>query len=256
MLVNGTNPTGNPSTPVNATISLPLGTSWSASTAPLTNVAKPAPLLNSHNIWAFPSDNSFYIWGGETGYAATPPPDRLWRFTADGSGSGTWRSEQRTGGTDIKRTTLANFAASPDTAYILGGYTFGWVDATITGLPSGYYSAQPGLVSWNRTSNTWSNVSTTELTPPFGTVIDGVLEFVPPFVNNSQGILVPLAGHILELSPTTSTPVNLRELGNVTVYDVARKRWVSQATTGEIPGPRTALCSVGVRDDKTDSYEM
>lgn len=231
---------------------------WGANTVSITSIPKPAPVTNSQTLWSFPSLNAFYIWGGETGYGALAPPDRLWKFTADGSGGGSWASELRSGpgASDAHRSSWAAFATSPDTAYVLGGYEFSWVDAAVTGLPSGYIQANPGLVSFNATSKAWTNDSTVALTPPFGTLVDASLEFVPAFVDGSAGMVVPLGGHVLEITPTTSTPVDLRDYANISIFDVTSRQWYWQATTGDIPSPRTAICSVGAQEKSSGSYEM
>ena len=181
------------------------------------------------------------MWGGYVSplnNIAAPPPNDLWRFDSDGQGGGSWHDVPVPA--NFVRNTHGQSTFHNGVGYLLGGQ--------ISGLTSPYFNGLsewnvPGLVSYDISSNTFTNTSSQGLGTQGGRDIDGELVFVPSF--GSQGVLVALGGHAS----------NLTGFDHVSIYDLSAKQWYSQATSGLIPGARVEACSVGVQGDN-GTYEI
>lgn len=184
----------------------------------------------------------------------------LWRFVADGHGGGTWASEAKqavTGGGTAYRGVFGAVTVGHDVGYSLGGYANSWVDSRdnpAAQLDVSMSQAQPGLISFNHTTKNWRNESTVAFTPPWGTYVGGVAEFVPGF--GAEGLIVPLGGYTPLLRPDTGESVGYLDFANISVYDVATQRWLWQVATGDVPTARKWMCSVGTSQNESQGHEM
>ena len=107
----------------------------------------------------------------------------------------------------------------------------------------------PGLVSYDMASNTWNNDSTTGVVSPYGTLINGRMQYLPDF--GSKGILAVMGGEITGAEWWEEPAENIQSLESINIYDIASKTLFKQNTTGangisDIPPPASSFCTVGV----------
>jgi hypothetical protein len=235
---------------VNTTLSINLKESWTNTTVAMKSTKKDAPLFNSQATWRDAAGKAFYIWGGVTSYFAQPPPNEIWKFTADGSGGGAWSKEVPNNVVTLSqlvRSTNGAVAQSKDVGYFLGGYANYQTDTSVSGDT---YLALPGLVEFNMTSGVFTNSSTTGF-GAFGTLVGGSAEFVP---FGSSGLLLFLGGGSSTVATQWSGWTEV-DFNNLTLYDPSAKKWYSQQTTGSRPTRRQRFCTVGAQGPNK-TYEM
>ncbi|KAK1758858.1 kelch repeat protein [Echria macrotheca] len=253
-VVDGEKPPGNrPSNSINTTLSIDISKSWSASSVKINSIPKPALVLVSQAIWVDNSSSSFYIWGGHSPYGATTnniTKTSQWKFTADGRGAGTWTKEIPSNPRVLETFTFSEngaVATAGDTGFYVGGVASGWTEQRAATQPV------PGLVSFNMTTKTWRNDSTTGIVSAYGTLAAGVAEFVPRFGPN--GLVFVLGGATYTLAPNTRPPDGMRDFSVVDFFDPVTRVWYTQKTTGTAPTPRQGFCSVGIASSN-GTYEI
>ena len=114
--------------------------------------------------------------------------------------------------------------------------------------------AVAGFTTFNFTSNTWNNGSSS------GATNDGYsalaqAAYIPNF--GSNGMFVSLGG---------DEPPNdyfgyekggtLADMSNITLYDIGTETWYYQETSGPAPPGRSEFCMVGSASSDNSSYEM
>lgn len=204
------------------------------------------------SMWYDAERNYVYEWGG------WPYDDNrnnlLWSFQPDGKGGAVWSqnpppvSQRKI----LNAPVGASWASSPAAFYSLGG-------ALVPPLASAAPYFDPnttisGLVSYNLSTNVWSNVSSAEFSNG-GYTAFGEGRYVSNF--GSKGLLVFFGG---------STPSNqtfklnedstLASLKTIPLYDLQNDKWYHQNATGDIPPKRSSFCSVGIAAPDNSSYEM
>jgi hypothetical protein len=197
--------------------------------------------------------NSFYIWGGHAPYGVglnTVTKVGIWKFTADGSGGGSWQRQLPQNPDVFSQLTFSEdgaHATAGDTGFYIGGMASGWTEP-------GRAATQPvpGVVSFNMSTNTWTNTSVAPISP-FGTVANGVAEFVPTF--GANGLVLVLGGTTFTLKPDSRPPDGVRDLRNVTFFDPVSQQWYWQIATGAVPSARQNFCIVSARS-QNNTYEM
>ena len=130
--------------------------------------------------------------------------------------------------------------------FYLGGWQGHW---TSSKTPIDGYFSSTGVVFYNYTDVSWNNFTTDGLHDTgvyFGYAAGGT-QYVPTY--GTGGLLVILGGEtFLDSSPY---PWN-----NITVYDVASKKWYWQPTSGEAPTPgKRIFCNVG-KESPNGTYEI
>ena len=197
-------------------------------------------------LWYEAQTNYVYEWGG------WPYDDNtdywLWSFQPDGKGSSAW--SQNPAPASLGRTLSAPFgsasASSPTAFYALGGaFVPDFTDVN---------TAMAGLVSYNFSSNSWSNTSSSDFSDTSYSVL-AESSFVPTF--GMEGLLTFVGGSI----PSNQTylynlKADLTSMETVAIYDLQSGHWYHQTTTGDIPPVRTKFCSVGAAAPDNSSYEM
>ncbi|KAK4186191.1 kelch repeat-containing protein [Podospora australis] len=237
--------------PSNVTISIPLNVSWNTSSVYQNFAVSPkqdtgAPVFDSQTVWRDPEGRGFYIWGGRTPQDTQPAPSRMWKFTIDGPGCGSWAQRDLSGKSALAlgraiRTTSGAWTQSDEVGYWVGGYAAYYTDTSIV---RGSYLALPGVMAFDMKTGELTNSSTAGL-GEYGTSIYGAAKFVPSFGSKGHGVVVMLGG-------VTSTVLNdgldwkVVNFANVTVHDPVAKTWHSQITTGDRPPPLERACVVGV----------
>lgn len=215
------------------------------------------PVLNLPTLWPDSDGASFYLWGGGTTPSDPTTPDlALWKFTADGAGSGSWSkqlSSDSAAFSNLTRPYGAAIATGGDVGYALSGVVTSHSDPNFEGdaIPL------PGLVSFNMSSGGWKNESSVGYSSN-GMGLWGHMQHVPGF--GTDGLLVMFGGQSTSpdlYQPGTFSNANPEFIpfDNITIYDPVSKIWHSQVTTGEHPSPRDSFCAVGVQG-VNGTYEM
>lgn len=232
--------------PINATLSIDLSKSWSPDTVEIKEIDRlPAMSVTSlQAMFADPSSQSFYIWGGSDSFATSQTDtESYWKFSADGEGGGAWNRESPANAQVFRSLDARDAAAvanTPDAGFIFGGKHI-----------AGSFDNVEGFVVYNYTTKEWS----AELEAPYsgdGTVWGGSATYVEKY--GSAGVIFILGGIAGHDRPHFS----FLELETIHFYDVGTQTWYKQRTTGdERPSRRTQLCAVGVGGSGTnDTYEM
>ncbi|KAI1189260.1 hypothetical protein F5B17DRAFT_428722 [Nemania serpens] len=239
--VNGSAPADSPAYNVNTTWSVDLTETWTNETVRFRSIPKTAPHLGTQIHWTDPSTKSLYTWGGSTSDGSSPSQG-LWRFTADGSGGGSWvQVIQRdfAAFSKLRGTVGSAFTQTEDVGFAFGGAVTKASDGSITkGLP-GY--ATPGLVSYNFRTGEWEN-STTQSYSGYGTSLNARAEYVPFGPN---GLLLFLGGAETPVDATNETIVEI-SWNRISMVDPVTKEWHTQTTSGTKPPTIESHCSVGV----------
>ena len=286
---------------VNDTLSLPLTESWTNATVPITTVPKAAPVLDMEALWADAETDSLYAWGGQGPFGNVSESKDLWRFRVSSTSSHEeikeWVKQPAANMDVFLRLVRVKDAASTtcrDAGYSLGGIGTVFTDPehfedSDIGVPVS------GILVYNMTSRTWANESTTPLSADatqtdegglnaFGTFIGGSLVCLPGIgtrmregerggndkeEEQRQGLLLALGGEIATLEDGYDLfHPNFIGFDSVSVWDIATKKWHSQATTGDVPSPRSRFCAVSAsssagarnkdekREENIASYEV
>lgn len=135
-------------------------------------------------------NGAFYTYGGIHAAVYSPPSrEDLWKFRADGNGSGTWITETPSNANffnDMIRTSLGAWTSTPDAGFWIGGIS----DARST-REEADRGPISGILSYNFTNNEWRNDSSAGLSPD-GTLTGASATFVPSF--GANGLIVLLGG--------------------------------------------------------------
>lgn len=233
-----------------STYAIDLSTSWTTDTVNALTNSRPPDMstVRRPSLWYDAKNNYVYEWGG------WPYDDNhnswVWSFQPDGKGGAPWTQNPTPSsqGLRLNGPVGATWASSSTAFWSLSGAL----------VPGNQYSDPnttfPGLISYNFSSNAWSNSSSTGFSDG-GYSVFGEGIFVPNF--GREGLLVFLGGS----SPSSqsynySTTVPLASLKTVSIYDPQSGVWYHQNTTGDTPPVRSFFCSVGVAAPDNSSYEM
>ncbi|KAK5633406.1 hypothetical protein RRF57_009120 [Xylaria bambusicola] len=208
---------------------------------PLRSIPKTAPLLSKQVHWV--DGNNLYTWGGFTSDGSSPE-QALWRFTADGSGGGTWAQvTQRDylAFSKLKGTFGSAFTQTDDVGYSFGGAVMTSSDSSVNKATPGF--ATPGLVSYNFRTGNWQNSTVTASSyGGYGTSLNARAEYVPFGPN---GLIMFLGGAETPVDATNETIVEII-WNHISMVDPVTEQWYSQSTTGDKPPTVESHCSVGV----------
>lgn len=199
------------------------------------------------SLWYDPKSNYVYEWGGWP-YDANQN-NWVWSFQPDGRGGAAWTQNPAPAsqGQPLNAPFGASWVSTPAAFYSVSG-------TLVPEYGYGPNTTIQGLVSYNFSSNIWSNTSSAGVSDS-GYQVFGEGRYVPNF--GPEGLLVFFGG---------STPPNeqfgynkgttLASLEKISIYDLQGDRWYRQNTTGDIPPVRSNFCSVGVAAPNNSSYEM
>ncbi|KAL8850831.1 MAG: hypothetical protein Q9221_004245 [Calogaya cf. arnoldii] len=232
----------------NNTLAIDLSQDWVNSSVIFHSTIKPseAPLLSESSLWYDDDDDVFY--SGFTGRSSLfgdgpdPPPNSLWSFKPDGTGSGSWKVEisphdgkwnRRT------RTTGGYVASGGGSALVLGGILNRWTASETMDVEDDF--RMPGLVEFNMTMKSFYNSSAANFNAQeIGG--RGAMHYVPSFGPN--GLFMIMGG-------TDFSDLN-QNIGfdNIWVYETLENHWYKQTATGAIPRGRRNFCLAGVPYDE------
>ncbi|KAK1958754.1 hypothetical protein LY78DRAFT_725967 [Colletotrichum sublineola] len=171
---------GNPiksyaSNGVNSTLSIDLSKSWSASNVTIRELSKESQARSGQAIWKNEATNTLRIWGGHSPNGAPREGPISWRFEADGRGGGKWSKEIPTNPAffaDLRRSEEGAFVSTPDAGFWFGGGATGWTN------PNPVPQAVPGMVTYNMTTKSWTNETTTAFSENVITILTRGASFV------------------------------------------------------------------------------
>ena len=235
----------------NALLSIDLSQNWTNGSVTIMPNVKPSgvPVLNVPSLWYHEQEGVLYTgFAGEMSFfsnAPQLPPQSVWSFKPDGTGSGSWNEVISPGTSALSGITQPSAgltAYGPDSAWYLGGYP------AKNGL-GGPFLVQwlPGMVEFDMASKSFTNSSAAEYNAN-GAVIRGAMHYVPSF--GQSGMVLVMGGITLPY-----TKAGLVSFETVSVFDPAKKKWFDQLTTGNAPSPRIQFCAAGI-NSTTNTYEM
>lgn len=193
-----------------------------------------SPILDFACLWPNAQGSAAYTFGGGEAWSlyfgekVQPVAPALWEFKPDNAGVGAW-SPQNTANTNFPATRPTNgLQASGDgNGYYLGGF-LNWGTYPQTGKG---YMPVPNLIIYNSTANVWQNFTASGFASA-GTASYGGAQVLPTF--GAEGLVVFFGGYV----PTTNDlDYSSPRLGfdNIALFDLHKKTWYHQNTTGPIP---------------------
>lgn len=228
----------------NATLSIDLSSSWSASSvqikvASAPNLKGPRPYaLNHECIWPSPDGDGFYVYGGGASYGINSSKiekSGIWKFVVDDNGSsgkGEWELEMpaptspsppRT----LRLTEQAGCAAATTTTTEGLGFSVGGVASAWTDPSDASTDHVTGMVVYDMKRKEWRNETSVGIVAASGSgsLRGGVGVFVPSFGNaatvsgegeregeekkkekkENNGLVFMLGGSVFAVPATTTT---------------------------------------------------
>lgn len=226
------------------TLSIDLSKSWTNSSVVINQINATADVLGHEGLFWQESTKSILRFGGDS-YKTDEKKESVFGLavadTANGGGS--WSLLHSS--TDVMWQHVTwpinpSFASSPTVGFVLGGYA--QVGSSTTN------SALLGLTLVNTTDDTYT---TSYDVGPFsadGGVYMGAAQFVPSF-GTGQGVVIFLGGRVFGGN-------TLYPMSQLTIYDVASKKWYTQTAVGDVPKARKTMCITGALGTNTSTYEM
>ena len=243
---------------VNYTLTIDLSNSWTPENAVINALVRnEAPNRAMGLLWV-DSDNTVFSFGGSRSLIlnesiSTNGGSELWKFTGSN-----WSQVLDSSSPDSPTLTHISpaWAASAwahGTGYALGGY----VGDNRHSSNGNLVVPTTGLLSYNSTSNVWSNDSTAPALTPYG-LMGGQMLSAPGF--GADGVLIAFGGQFTGPGSWSNTGENFIPFSNISVYDIASKSWFWQAATGstgptDIPPSRTFFCAAGIQSNQS-TYEI
>ncbi|KAJ2986566.1 hypothetical protein NUW58_g4964 [Xylaria curta] len=231
-------------------LSLPPGkllnctTSWTPASVRYREITRPKsmPVLNSGSILTDHQSGSFYVYGGEVPFKPSADTSTLWRFFTDGKGRGMWSNEAPENAATflhIDRNSRAAYASAKDQGFIFGGKVLNQDSKPMKDNVIGYKT-------FDFTTKRRGEIVDAPYSAD-GSLFGATATFVESF--GPSGIIVLLGGGVRQDQPASG----YLDLHTVYFYDIAEKKWHSQATSGEIPPQRDTGCALGVSDTSHNS---
>lgn len=212
-----------------------------------------APSLNDGAI--FSNDSRLYLFGGavanNSGPHPSPPPNSVWQYDIDAD---EW-SKAAPKGDSVQRIIMGNTIQSSNSqAYYLGGMINPRSNTAFLAIPFALPYLVQGSLEFDVAAVQFTNVSTSGLDSE-GTVAEGFLGLIESL--GDEGVLISFGGFkntpgvAMDLSSPISpflvggqaqlrisADILQRTLDTVSIFDIANKKWYSQATTGDTPPRR------------------
>ena len=231
------------------TLALNLSSKWTNDSVELEIASYRELPLVQQALWADISGKSFYAYDG--GFSSlisniSLPINELWHFTpSDDTGTGSWTLVAPRASSNFSalvRITQGVYTSSRGADFALGGIQ----DATTTPGIDAHKNWQPvpGLVTFNTSSQLWSNASTSGYSHS-GFVAGGSAHVVSSL--GRDGLLFVLGG-VTDYGIRSSTDF-------ISFYVLFDQQWYSQAVTGDKPVPMINPCVEGSQGDG-DTYEV
>ncbi|KAL2201689.1 hypothetical protein CC79DRAFT_1402301 [Sarocladium strictum] len=252
---------GEFSRPFNLSLSIPLDSSWQASSVEITEIKRGKKPNNKFNsLWADEDGNRIFQWDGEGSYGDTDGAEqrKLWTMNVNGSGGGEWTAmdeddfEDQGTYSSIRRNAQSAAVVCNGTAYSIGGFESSATDSRLSDDGNGNVPTRE-MFTFDLETQTWNQSSLEAMSPPNGVFIRGKATCVEGFGDNP---LVFTSGGAISSKSTTRNGVQTLDPTNITFYDTQTEQWLWQKATGDIPsGGRQQHCMVGARSS-SGSYEL
>ncbi|EFQ25663.1 kelch repeat protein [Colletotrichum graminicola M1.001] len=201
-------------------------------------IQKDVPVILRQAILADNSSQTFSTWGGYV--RGDLPPERVFKFEADGNGGGSWSNATEP---QLMRSHGGAFVSTPGS-----GFYFGGLEEDTDTIKKGDYV--PGFLQVNYTFQ--EAVWTQRPNAPYsqlGSINGGSAHHVPAFRLN--GLVVILGG--IELGNWEHED---RSMDTIWFMDpAAPDQWHSQKTPAPFPRPRRWQCVVGAQR-RNNTYEI
>ena len=237
--------------------------------------------LNFETLWWSVTKDSIYRFGGEISDAngttsangesrlSSVPPESIWQFKPDGSGSGSWLEALGPVGeapypSGSIATAHGASTSAGDKGYYIGGYASQLTTPVFSNMPWATLREQPGLQTFDFTTMNLTNSSdggffASQYQNDSAVFDPGNMIFVPSF--GVDGVLLVLGGSGCSSVPfgRTHCVSGVGSFNNITIFDLHTQTWLWQATTGTSglpPAPRGYFCAVGVQGGDNSTYEM
>ena len=243
--------------PVNATLSLNIGSSWNDPRA-LSFQAFPkteSAIYKYGTLWYDEKKNEVFTFGGEQSdvdddHNMDLATDKLIP-TSDGYGTWSINSTERSppfSDLGLTRPVGGATAQSETTGFWLGGLSSNRTSEKTKDLKN--YAPTPNLVTYEFATGAWANMTLDRTLPlgiPNGSLEWAGMEYLPKLGPN--GMLVIWGG---ETSNNTGyiPGSNERPMTNIVLHDPVSKRWFTQQTDGTAPFVRNQFCSVSATDPR------
>ena len=243
---------------VNYTLTIDLSDSWTPENTTINALIRnEAPNRDVSLLWV-DSNDSVYSFGGSRSLIfnesiSTNGGTQLWKFT----GSNWSQVFDSPGPNSPTLTHISPAWAASAWAHGVGYALGGFVGDVRHGINGNLVVPTTGLLSYNSTSNVWSNDSTVPAVTPYG-LMGGQMLFAPGF--GPDGVLIAFGGQFTGPGNWTNTGGNFIPFSNISVYDIASKSWFWQTATGstgptDIPQSRTFFCAAGINGTQK-TYEI
>ncbi|KAK5660116.1 hypothetical protein OQA88_13585 [Cercophora sp. LCS_1] len=217
-------------------ISIDLSKDWTNDTVILGSISKPGvPNLKNGGLWVDREGGKLY-----TGFAGVNSlfgngafwPLGLWSFTPEKSGSGVWQ----------------NLNGTADNALITQPRTFnGQICTGAVGNDTADPVTVSGLVSYGFKAHTLKNSTVTGVSTK-GKESSGGMVHIPYF--GTHGMLLAMGG-----DGPASGGNDLISFDSVRIYDIGRREWTEQQTSGGVPMSRKDFCMAGTASNN-QTYEI
>ncbi|KAI9733273.1 MAG: hypothetical protein M1834_003357 [Cirrosporium novae-zelandiae] len=249
------------------TLTIPLTSSWTNDTVSISTISKSSDqvIWSEAVLWWDKANKTFYQYGGEKvdiQYVDYPDPQlNIWTLTPDGQGGGEWKEaidSQSSVWDNITRPNggLHDIDESTGIGYYLAGFVSNWTSYQWHGIKNWEPMPIPGLVIFDTHTQTFQNKSSAEFSE-YGYAMHGTMEVIPTF--GDKGILVMFGGDDGRNAGTFAEyeqGQTMRDMSNITVYDIANNAWYTQTATGDVPVSRVDFCTVAASDPDSPSYEI
>jgi Kelch motif len=206
------------------------------------------PPWNQAYLWPDTSNSSFYQWGGTKSdfyINLNTSTSALYAFLPDNRGGGEWTEQGQTS-TSLFKNLLRTFEGAAtskgDTWYKVGGAISCGSDPNV--LDCSQSHTMGPIISYNSTSNLWTNDSVQDFTPA-GSALFSRMHNIP--FGSPYGLNVILGGGTASWSrpAPVGIPPDLLDFKHIYLYDPTTKAFHNQTATGDLPTPRIGFCSVG-----------
>ncbi|KAL6230737.1 hypothetical protein BDW75DRAFT_244529 [Aspergillus navahoensis] len=219
--------------------------------------------LNEGASWS--DGSNLYFYGGYRSLCTdcdtpeTVPPVATWKYDIAGN---EWNKDGFEG-TLLHRLCEGGIAKSKkyNVAYFLGGVLIAEGDPSVSqSVGRSWTGMVSGLLTLDMDAQRWSNLSTLGMNN-WATISEGYVNIIESV--GDRGILVAFGGftypiglEISRLATAQNDAKNHNSMEYILLYDIARERWYTQKSSGDIPSWRMSGCSVVVPAQDQSSFSI
>ena len=237
---------------VNQTLALRLDTSWDVADV---DIIETDTHPNFHQVTAHAlvtgrsgGRDRLWSWGGTSDQLTA----KLYVFTPDGDGGGSWSSESVPD--SITRGQFGASTTCQDRMVYFGGRLRASTDDSVRNIDGSSSIALPGVLQYNFEDATWENKTSEGWTEKWATYQRG--ELVCADVKDRDPVVVAIGGAAIPSTNAYDDTGELLDMSKILFWDMKGEKWHSQKTGGQRkPQSRQGFCAVGAAS-KNGTYEM